>query len=434
MRKQNNMNEKISLKDAISIGIGGMVGGGIFAVLGLAVSLAKGGTPVAFLFAGLIALLTAYSYAKLSKKYPENGGTVRFVQQQYGNGIFAGGINNLLWVSYIVMLALYASAFGSYGAEMISITGNKEIDVRIFQSAIILIALFINYLSVKLVGEIESIAVVIKLIILIGFIGVGFYGFSIHPENLGQLAPSNWENPMLILSGGMVIFVAYEGFELIANSISDLKNKEKNTEKAYFGAVGFVVILYILIAIVTVGALPFKEIANAQDYVLAKAAKPTLGQIGFTIITITALISTFSAINATVLGSGRVNYDIAEDKELPQYFTHKFWGKPIGLLITAILSITLVNSFNLQSISTAGSAGFLLIFAIVNFIGFKRHQELESKKWVHLLATILCALAFMTLIIQQFSENRIGVLTALGIILSCFLLEYAYKKTVPNNV
>ena len=427
------MNEKISLKDAISIGIGGMVGGGIFAVLGLAVSLAKGGTPVAFLFAGLIALLTAYSYAKLSQKYPENGGTVRFIHQQYGNGIFAGGINNLLWISYIVMLALYSSAFGSYGAELISMSGSKEIDTRIFQSSIIVIALSINYLSIKLVGEIESIAVVLKLIILVAFIGIGFYGFSVHPENLQQLSPNNWENPFLILSGGMVIFVAYEGFELIANSISDLENKEKNTGKAYFGAVGFVVVLYILIAIVTVGALPFNVIANAQDYVLAKAAEPTLGQIGFTIITITALISTFSAINATVLGSGRVNYDISQDQELPKYFCHKFWGKPIGLLINAILSVALVNSFNLHSISTVGSAGFLLIFTIVNFIGFKKNQELESKKWIHLIATILCALAFTTLIIQQFSDNKTGVLTALGIIAFCFLLEFIYKKTVSNN-
>ena len=430
--KKHRTDKKISLKDAISIGIGGMVGGGIFAVLGLAVSLAKGGTPIAFLFAGIIALLTAYSYAKLSKKYPENGGTVRFIHQQYGNGIFAGGINNLLWVSYIVMLALYSSAFGSYGAQLISLTGTKEIDVRIFQSSIILIALFINYLSVKLVGEIESIAVVIKLIILIAFIGVGFYGFSVHPENLGQLSPENWESPILLLSGGMVIFVAYEGFELIANSIADLEDKEKNTEKAYFGAVGFVVILYILIAIVTVGALPFEQIANAEDYVLAKAAEPTLGQIGFTIITITALISTFSAINATVLGSGRVNYDIAVDKELPQFFCRQFWGKPVGLIITAVLSITLVNLFNLQSISTAGSVGFLLIFSIVNYIGFEQHKELESKKWIHLMASLLCFLAFLTLIIQQFSQNRTGVIASLSIIVFCISLEWIYKKIIPN--
>ncbi len=423
------MDKKIGLKDAISIGIGGMVGGGIFAVLGLAVSLAKGGTPIAFLLAGIIALLTAYSYAKLSKKYPENGGTVKFIHQHYGNGVFAGGINNLLWISYIVMLALYSSAFGSYGAELMSLTGTKEIDVRIFQTSIIIVALMINYLSVALVSEIESIAVVIKLLILIAFIGIGFYGLSIHPENLEQLSPKNWESPILLLSGGMVIFVAYEGFELIANSVADLKDKEKNIEKAYFGAVGFVVVLYILIAIVTVGALPFEQIANAEDYVLAKAAEPTLGKIGFTIITITALISTFSAINATILGSGRVNYDIAKDNELPQYFCHKFWGKPIGLLITALLSIALVNLFNLQSISTAGSVGFLLIFCIVNYIGFKKYKELKSKKWIHLVASVLCFIAFLTLIIQQFPQNRNGVMVALGIIFFCFLLEWAYKKT-----
>ncbi|WP_055448853.1 APC family permease [Lacinutrix mariniflava] len=424
------MNDKIGLKEAISIGIGGMVGGGIFAVLGLAVSLAKGGTPIAFLFAGCIALLTAYSYAKLSKAFPEDGGTVSFVHQQFGNGVFAGSINNLLWISYIVMLALYASAFGSYGAELIPITGEKSVDAHICQTAIIVLALVINYLSIALVSKIESVAVIIKLIILIAFIGVGFYGFSIHSENLNQLKPSNWESPILLLSGGMVIFVAYEGFELIANSISDLKDREKNTEKAYFGAVGFVIVLYILIAIVTVGSLPFAEIANAEDYVLAKAAEPILGKIGFTIITITALISTFSAINATILGSGRVNYNIAKDNELPKYFCHMFWGKPIGLLLTAILSILLVNIFNLQSISTAGSAGFLLIFSIVNYIGFKKHKELKSKKWIHFTASLFCFIAFVTLIIQQFSSNRTGVFIALGIILFCFILELTYKKVI----
>ncbi|MDX6745800.1 APC family permease [Polaribacter sp. PL03] len=422
------MNDKISLKDAISIGIGGMVGGGIFAVLGLAVSLAKGGTPIAFLLAGIIALLTAYSYAKLSKKYPENGGTVKFIHQQYGNGVFAGGINNLLWVSYIVMLALYASAFGSYCAQLFSITSEKSIDVRIFQTLIIVGALIINYLSVTLVSRIESIAVIIKLLILIAFIALGFYGFTKYPDNLEQLSPTNWESPLLLLSGGMVIFVAYEGFELIANSISDLKDKEKNTEKAYFGAVGFVVILYILIAIVTVGSLPFNQIANAEDYVLAKAAEPILGKIGFTIITITALISTFSAINATILGSGRVNYDIAKDNELPQCFCHILWGKPIGLLITAVLSIALVNLFDLKSISTAGSVGFLLIFSIVNFIAYKKHKELQSKKWIHFLAFIFCFFAFLVLIIQQYTNNKTGVIISLSIIIICFILEWLYKK------
>jgi len=226
----------------------------------------------------------------------------------------------------------------------------------------------------------------------------------------------------------MVIFVAYEGFELIANSINDLEDKEANTEKAYFGAVGFVVILYVLIAIVTVGSLPFNEIAEAKDYVLAKAAEPLLGEVGFTIISITAIISTFSAINATVLGSSRVNYEIAKDNELPKYFCHQLWGKPIGLFITAMLSLVLVNTINLESISTAGSAGFLLIFAIVNYIGYKKSKVLQSNTSIHLTGAVLCSIAFVALIIQQFAQNIMGVTIALGIIFSCFFLEFIFKK------
>ena len=144
------MNNKIGLKEAISIGIGGMVGGGIFAVLGLAVALAKGGTPVSFLIAGLIALITSYSYVKLSLKYPDRGGTVKFVNQGFGVGLFSGGINNLLWISYIIMLALYASAFGSYAPNLFQITSDKVLDTHIYATAIILLATGINYYSIVL--------------------------------------------------------------------------------------------------------------------------------------------------------------------------------------------------------------------------------------------------------------------------------------------
>jgi amino acid transporter len=100
----------------VSIGIGGMVGGGIFAVLGLSVQLAHGGAPIAFALAGVVALLTAYSYARLSVAFPTRGGTVEFLNQAFGSGILTGGLNVLLWISYIVMLSLYAYAFGSYGS------------------------------------------------------------------------------------------------------------------------------------------------------------------------------------------------------------------------------------------------------------------------------------------------------------------------------
>ncbi|CAN0519936.1 unnamed protein product, partial [Scytosiphon promiscuus] len=191
-------------------------------------------------------------------------------------GIFSCGINNVLWISYIIMLSLYASAFGSYAPNLISLTGTKTIDVHIFISAVILLATMINYYSLKVVGNIESLAVFIKLFILLAFVGLGIYGILGNP-NISQLDPANWESPINLLAGGMVIFVAYEGFELIANAVSDMVNPKSNVPKAYFISVGFVVFLYITIALITVGSLNFEVIAKAKDYVLAEAAKPRIG-------------------------------------------------------------------------------------------------------------------------------------------------------------
>ena len=418
--------KSIGLKDAISIGIGGMVGGGIFAVLGLAASLAKGGTPVAFLVAGALALITSYSYVKLSLTFPDRGGTVKFINQGFGRTVFSGSVNNLLWISYIIMLALYASAFGSYAPNLLKLTGQPW-DFHIYASAVILVATAINYYSIEVVGKIESFAVVIKLIILLGFVGVGLYGLVGNPQ-LSQLAPARWEGAFQLVTGGMVIFVAYEGFELIANAVPDIENPEQNIPKAYYYSVVFVILLYIVIAGVTVGSLPFDQIAKAQDYVLAEAAKPMLGQAGFTIITIAALLSTFSAINASLYGGSRVSYEIAEDDELPHELTSKLWNQPIGLMITAVATLLLANTLDLESISTAGSAGFLLIFAAVNFTGYRLADRIGSNRAIPLLGSVLCGAAWVALMVQQSGSNRLGVVVAGSIAAGCFLIEYLYKK------
>lgn len=427
------MADKIGLKEAMSIGIGGMVGGGIFAVLGLAVMLAGGATPMAFLLAGIVALLTAYSYAKLSTKYPDNGGTVKFIDEGFGTGVFSGSINNLLWVSYIIMIGLYASAFGSYAPNLLKLTSNRTIDEHIYASCIILIATFLNYFSIKVVGKIESIVVVIKLVILIGFVFIGLYGLVGNP-NIAQLSISNWESPFKIFGGGMVIFVAYEGFELIANAASDILKPEKNIARAYYYSVGFVMLLYIVIAIVTVGSLKLAKIQEAKDYVLAEAAKPMLGQWGFGIITVAALLSTFSAINATFYGGSKVSFTIAKQGELPHQLTGQWWGQPIGLAITTVASLILTNALNLESISISGSVGFLLIFAAVNFVGFKKRHTLKSNKVIHLCGFALCVIAAVVLLIQQFESNKMGVFVGLGIIVFCFVIEWVYKKYFANGI
>ncbi|NLR90417.1 APC family permease [Flammeovirga agarivorans] len=433
MTDKKEEKEQIGLKDAVSIGIGGMVGGGIFAVLGLSVELAKGGVPISFLVAGCIALMTAYSYAKLSVAYPDEGGTVRFIYEGFGYSVLSGGLNNMLWVSYIIMLSLYSSAFGAYASGMFDITGDHIVDKHIFISAIILFSTFINYYSIKVVGEVESFAVIIKLIILLAFVAAGFWGITENP-NFIQLSPENWESPVQLIAGGMVIFVAYEGFELIANSAPDIKHPMKNTPKAYYYSVIFVILLYIAIAVVTVGSLDFADIGKAQDYALAEAAKPKFGQIGFTIISIAAMISTFSAINATLLGGSRTNYEVALYHELPEEFTKQLWGKPLGLLIISIFTLVIANTIDLESISTSGSAGFLVIFGIVNFIAFKKRKTIFANKSITIIGFICCILAFIILTIQQIQENATGIIIAFSIFGTCFLGEWLYKKHLKKKI
>ena len=276
-------------------------------------------------------------------------------------------------------------------------------------------------------SAIESYAVIIKLVILLGFVGIGAVGLVGNP-NLSQLSLGNWPSPLTLVTAGMIIFVAYEGFELIANAAPDIKSPEKNVPRAYYIAVIFVIALYLAIAVITVGSLPFKQISDAQDYVLAEAAKPMLGQAGFTIITVAALISTFSAINASLYGGSRVSYEIAEDDELPHEFTSQFWNQPIGLLVTAVLTLLLVNTLELASISSTGSIGFLLIFAVVNMVGFRKAAEIGCSRIVAATSAILCLAALAALLVHNFQTSKLNLLIAAVTVATCFACEYAYKR------
>ena len=217
---------KIGLLAIVAIGVGGMVGGGIFAVLGLAVELARGGTPVAFTLAGAVALLTTYSYAKLSVAYPSRGGTVTFLDRAFGPGMFTGSLNVLLWLSYVVMLSLYAFAFGSYGATFLPEAWQTVGKHALISVGVVAIA-GLNLLSAEWIGKAEDWIVGLKVAILLLFVGVGLAG--IEPS---RIAPSAWSPPLQLAAGGMIIFLAYEGFELIANTARDVRDAARTLPRA----------------------------------------------------------------------------------------------------------------------------------------------------------------------------------------------------------
>jgi amino acid transporter len=413
---------KIGYWAVVAIGVGGMVGGGIFAVLGLSVELTHGAAPIAFLIAGFVALVTTYSYTRLSVAYPNEGGTVAFLDNAFGPGLFTGTMNLLLWISYIVMLSLYASAFGSYGAALLPASSQILWKHLLISGSILAIA-SLNLLSAKLIGEVEDWIVATKVTILLLFIATGV--FSIDGD---RLLPGQWASPIHIISGGMIIFLAYEGFELIANTADDVEHPEKTLPKAFYSAVGFVICLYIMVAAVTVGNLPVDKIVDAKDYALAAAARPFLGRYGYALITIAALLSTASALNATLYGAARLSYIVAKDGELPKSLERKVWNEPVeGLLITAGVTLVVANLFDLASISMMGSAGFLLVFAAVNGANVVLSEQTGSRRWIPVLGIVLClgALASLVWQIGQRSPSHLWILLAM--LLSAFLVEGAYR-------
>jgi amino acid transporter len=402
--------QTIGYWEVVAIGIGGMVGGGIFAVLGLAVQLARGGTPVAFALAGVVALLTSYSYAKLSLAYPSQGGTVAFLDRVYGPGMLTGSMNVLLWLSYIVMLSLYAFAFGSYGATFLP-PALQPAGRHVLVSVSVLAITGLNLLGATVIGRAEGWIVGLKVAILLVFVGAGIV--RVDPQ---ELAPVAWAPPVQLLAGGMIIFLAYEGFELIANTARDVRHPEITLPRAYYSSVGFVMVLYILVALVTVGTLPVSAIIRVKDYALAEAARPFMGQAGFTLIAIAAMLSTASAINATLYGAARVSYTIARDGELPAQLEHRVWNRPVeGLLITAALTLAIANVCDLSSISTMGSAGFLLIFMAVNAANARQAGQTRSRRWISGVGTLACAGALAALLWQTFtsSPGQLWILAAM---------------------
>src|SRR5665811_2189916 len=134
-----------------------------------------------------------------------------------------------------------------------------------------------------------------------------------------------WADPLAIVGGGMVICVAYEGFELISNAAEDVRDPGRTLPRALFSSVGIVIVLYVLVAIVTVGSLTLGQVKGASSYVLAEAARPGLGQAGFVLVVVAALLSTTSAINATLYGTARLSWTIARSGELPEAFDKKVW-------------------------------------------------------------------------------------------------------------
>lgn len=306
--------KSIGLWSAISLGIGAMVGAGIFALLGQASAIAGNAVYLSFLAGGIIALLSGYSLAKLGVRYPTAGGIVEYLVQCFGEGFFSGIMSVILYLAALISLSLIARTFGSY-ASLFLPDGFRPVSVPLLSGFIIIMFTWINLEGARNVARIENIIVAIKFLVLLVFSVVSLW--YIQPS---RLSPDHYPGTSPIFFSLAITFFAYEGFRVITNTAEDMEDPVRTLPRAMYISILLVMMLYVIVAFAVFGNLPVDEVIKAKDYALAEAARPVFGSTGFAVVALAALISTASAINANLYAVTNVSYQMAKNGELPCEF------------------------------------------------------------------------------------------------------------------
>ena len=412
-------NGKMNFNATWSMAVGGMVGGGIFSVLGVIIESAAQWAWLSFLVAGLIALVSAHSYSQLAMKYNEGGGAFTFLREINHIG-FAGSLSWILIIGYVLTLSVYAFTFGHYVAHVIGVGSWLP---RLLAFSIIAILAAVNLRGVGNASKVEIVTVYGKLFVLVGLAAFGIWKWS--PEELtAGISAKPWYSSII---GAATIFMAYEGFQLLSYDYEDLQNPNKTLPRATIWAVISVIIIYILVTLGTTMLVGADTLIEKKEIALSVAGQKALGTAGLIIVTIAAAFSTASAINATLFSTARLMESVAEKKDLPHVFIKENQENiPVyALLVIAGIGSLLAVIGSLGSLVDAASIIFLFTFGVVNFIAFRQKVKYH---WVSLIASIGCGLAIVTDITINFEKipysiTGLIVISALIFITRPYLLK-----------
>ncbi len=394
------------------IGVGGLIGGGIFSVLGVISTFTGPYSYLSYVITGVIALITVYSYQKLNLKWCDPGGEYTCVQNAFPNsklqnlGPFIG---ILLYFGYIVTMALYAYTFSVYFILMFNIEYSFYI-IGIIITLLISILTILNLKGVKESARVQSILVFVYIGIFLIFIFLGF-GFAMQNTdrmliNIGLDSESITNiNIMGIILGSSCILISYEGFQLIAYGSHEMEDREGGLKMMKFALI-VAMVIYCMVGFTTMAILGVSGVIGEEvheaEVSIALAALISIGILGMFLIIFGALLSTTSALNATILGSSRLAYMMAKDEVLPQKISKINKNKVpyVSIIITGFISIILAL-FTGGALAIAGLAGliFAQIFFIINFTNFKVRKETGSNAIIPIVGMILTASFFSILIV-----------------------------------
>jgi amino acid transporter len=379
----------VSVRSAAFIGIGSMVGAGIFALLGQAAVIAGSAVWLSFLLAGVVTSLLAYNVVKLGIRYPSQGGLIEYLLQGFGNGRLLGVAS---WLGYaaafVVVAAMLAVSFASYATALFVGDDAWSGWDNLFASLLIVAMTLVNMIGATFVSRVASLMVVVLLGVFAVFIAV-----TISDVNFDMLAFSGYPSFSKIISSIALTFFAFLGFGVMTFTVANLRDPARELPRAVALALGLTTATYVLISIGVFGTLTVDQAIGYGETAIAEAARPTLGDAGFTLMAVAALIATAGATNGTLFGAAGLTGSLAEMRQFPPLLGPRSrLGKHGGLLVTAILALVLANFVDLSAIASVGSACSLVVFLLVGLAGYRRRSETGASAPIVLLGMAVTAI------------------------------------------
>lgn len=443
----------LGLFDATMIGVGAMIGAGIFVLTGIAAGESGPASILAFALNGAVTLLTAFAYAELAAAIPEAGGGYAFVRRAFPGALgFTAGW--MLWFAYTVACSLYALGFAGYFWEFF-LKYLPALPESVFalvgeHGAGLLVTLVIggtfirlNMKGTEVTGMAENVLTVAKLIILAVFIAYGLKALGVAPE--GQVARSF--NPFLPEGfGGVIVamgltFIAFEGYDLIATVAEEIKEPEKTIPRATFISLAITVVTYLLILFVSLAAVQppggqpsWQFLGEYGETAIVRAAEGFMPAFGVAVIVFGGLLSTMSALNATILASSRVAFSMGRDRWLPDAMAtiHPERRTPhVAILVTGVILLAMALTLPIEAVGSAASLIFLLTFALVNLslIVLRRKEPDLPRRYRVPLYPVLPILGLVLnvfLALYQFSFQPLAWYVTIGWVMIGLVLYYAY--------
>ncbi|MAM93272.1 APC family permease [Parvibaculum sp.] len=413
----------LTLAGAVAMGTGVMIGAGIFALTGQVAEFAGSLFPMAFLLAAVISAFSAYTYIKVTSKYPSAGGIAMILERAYGRSMMTGGCALLMAFSMIINESLVARTFGTYTLQLFDV-GQPGWLVSILAVGLIALAFLINISGNALIGTVSKVAAVLKIGGILAFAGVALWvsGFSFQPASNGLVDDTSATG---FLAGVALAILAYKGFTTITNSGGEVVDPHKNVGRAIMISLAICVVVYLLVAFGVGSTLSIEEIVGAKDYALAEAARPAVGEYGVWFTVAIAVIATASGLLASVFAVSRMLAMLTEMEIIP----HSHFGMPGDiqkhtLVYTVVLAAALAAFFDLSRIASLGAI-FYLVMDIAIHWGVLRYlrDDVGAKAWVLVSAIVLDAAALAAFLVIKGRADLTIVVIAVVAIAVIFVFE-----------